>query len=83
MPLVYAKRIEKDLRRLSPELQRRIIDKMAFFAKQTDPLQFAEPLINNPHGNARFRIGDYRAICEIESNLIKVMVIGHRREIYR
>jgi mRNA interferase RelE/StbE len=33
----------------------------------------------------RFRIGDYRAICEVKDELVTVIVIaiGHRREIYR
>ncbi len=83
MRLVYAKRTQKDFRRLNPVIQRRIIKKLDFFAKQSDPFQFTEVLINNPYGNARFRIGDYRAICDIEGDIIKVMTVGHRRDIYK
>ena len=31
----------------------------------------------------RFRIGDYRVICDIEGDEIVILRIGHRRDIYR
>lgn len=33
----------------------------------------------------RYRIGDYRVICDIQNNRLCVLVIeiGHRREVYR
>lgn len=83
MRLVYARRTQKDFRKVSPQMQRRIINKLDFYAEQPDPLQFAEPLVNNPYGDVRFRIGNYRAICEIDGETIKVMAVGHRGEIYR
>ncbi|WP_462269590.1 type II toxin-antitoxin system RelE family toxin [Desulfobacter sp.] len=32
-----------------------------------------------------YRIGDYRVICEIQDDVVKVVVvrIGHRREVYK
>ena len=40
--------------------------------------------MENKSGQWRYRIGDYRVICEIEDQKIMVLVleIGHRREIY-
>lgn len=83
MKIEFARRVEKDLRKLSPSLATRIIEKLEFYAGQTRPLDFAEPLVNNPYGNVRFRVGDYRVICDIAHNTILVTAIGHRREIYR
>ncbi len=83
MRLVYAKRVQKDFRKLSSELQQRIINKMSFYAEQSDPLQFAQILVNNPYGDVRFRVGQYRVICEIADDVIYVTVVGHRGEIYR
>ena len=41
-------------------------------------------LIENKLGEWRYRIGDYRVICEIQDEKIIVLVleIGHRRNIY-
>lgn len=37
------------------------------------------------HGLWRYRVGDYRIICELQDNRLVVLVIeiGHRREVYR
>jgi len=50
-----------------------------------DPRQIGERLHGKLGTFWRFRIGDYRAICEIKDELVTVIVvvIGHRREIYR
>ncbi|NCS90056.1 MAG: hypothetical protein COZ25_02665 [Ignavibacteria bacterium CG_4_10_14_3_um_filter_37_18] len=34
-------------------------------------------------GTFRFRIGDYRAIVDIEENKIIVLKVGHRKDIYK
>ena len=41
-------------------------------------------LVENKSGQWRYRIGDYRVICEIQDKEIIVLVleVGHRREIY-
>lgn len=83
MKLLFAKRVVKDLSRLDSSLQKRIIDKLEFYTNQKDPLKFAEKLVNNPYGTHRFRIGDYRVICDVVDDTIQITVIGHRREIYR
>jgi mRNA interferase RelE/StbE len=33
----------------------------------------------------RYRIGDYRVMCEIQDKILRVLVVrvGHRREVYR
>ena len=41
-------------------------------------------LIGNKSGQWRYRIGDYRAICQIvdEEIIILVLEVGHRKHIY-
>ncbi|MGC9291121.1 MAG: type II toxin-antitoxin system RelE family toxin [Acidobacteriaceae bacterium] len=53
--------------------------------KTDDPIAIAEPLYGEFRGLWRFRIGDYRAICDIQRKQLTVLVlnVGHRREIYR
>ena len=49
-----------------------------------NPRQHGKALVANRNGQWRYRIGDYRAICEIQDNKITILVleIGHRRSIY-
>jgi len=47
------------------------------------PLKHASALINTTLGMYRFRIGDYRAIFDIDKENIVVLRVGHRKDIYR
>ncbi|MBI2616748.1 type II toxin-antitoxin system RelE/ParE family toxin [Candidatus Gottesmanbacteria bacterium] len=73
----------KEFRRLPKPTQRRISDKLEFFASSKAPLFFAEKLINSDIGMYRYRIGDYRVVFDIKGNTIIILSIGHRREIYK
>ncbi len=50
----------------------------------TNPRQYGKGLIGDKSGQWRYRIGNYRVICEIEDSRVIVLVleIGHRRDIY-
>lgn len=72
----------QDLKKLSKDLQRRVIKKLQFFATQDNPLLFSKPLINLPPATHRFRVGDYRVAFYIEKSIIYVDRIGHRSEVY-
>lgn len=50
----------------------------------TDPRQHGKGLTANRSGQWRYRIGDYRLICEIEDDRLVILAlnIGHRREVY-
>ncbi len=50
-----------------------------------NPRQRGKGLIENRSGQWRYRIGDYRVICEINDREIIVLVleIGHRNNIYK
>ncbi|MCD8011240.1 MAG: type II toxin-antitoxin system RelE/ParE family toxin [Lachnospiraceae bacterium] len=49
-----------------------------------DPRIHGKALTANRRGQWRYRIGDYRLICQIEDSrlVILAMSIGHRREVY-
>lgn len=49
-----------------------------------NPRVHGKGLVENKSGQWRYRIGDYRIICEIEDEKVVVLIleIGHRREIY-
>lgn len=73
----------KELKRLPLEIQKRIIKKLDYFTATNNSLVFAEVLVNFNIGQYRFRVGDYRIIFDLQDELIIILSIGHRREIYR
>ena len=49
----------------------------------THPFELGKPLRYSLRGARRLRVGDYRVIYRIEPpNLVLVVKIGHRREVY-
>ena len=46
---------------------------------------FGEALTANLSGLWRYRVGDFRIICEIQDEkvIVLILTIGHRREIYK
>lgn len=49
-----------------------------------NPRVHGKGLVDNKSGQWRYRIGNYRVICEIQDSNVIVLVleIGHRKEIY-
>lgn len=47
-----------------------------------DPVRLGKSLKRTLLGHRRLRVGDYRIIYKIEGNIVKIMKIGHRREVY-
>lgn len=78
-------KFEKEFKKLDRHTQRIIkswIEKNLMNCE--DPRIHGKGLTSNRSGQWRYRIGDYRLLCEINDNeLIIVMIaVGHRREIY-
>lgn len=49
-----------------------------------NPRQHGKGLTSNRRGQWRYRIGDYRLICQINDNKLVILAlsVGHRKEIY-
>jgi len=76
---------EKQLRKLDRPIQTRLIDWLEDRIEGCkNPRHFGEPLRGEMAGLWRYRIGDYRVICEIQDQQLVVLAlaVGHRREIY-
>ena len=82
----YSKGAERDLDRLPAKTRNRIVLKVAYFARQDDPLRFAKRLKPPLHDRWRFRIGEYRVVFQIgedgEIRLLLILKVGHRKEVY-
>jgi mRNA interferase RelE/StbE len=50
-----------------------------------NPRQWGKPLHGDKGGLWRYRVGDYRLICDIQDRRITVVVlqVGHRKDVYR
>jgi mRNA interferase RelE/StbE len=50
-----------------------------------NPRQWGRALQGEKRGLWRYRVGDYRLICDIQDEKITVLVleIGHRKDVYR
>ena len=79
-------RVIKQLKKLDKHMSALII---GWIEKNLDgcenPRMHGKGLTANRTGQWRYRIGNYRLICEIkdEEVLILVLEVGHRREIYK
>jgi len=76
---------EKQLRKLDKPIQKRLLDWLEDRIEGCkNPRHFGEPLRGELAGLWRYRIGDYRVICEIQDQelVVLALAVGHRREIY-
>ncbi|MFI3255766.1 MAG: type II toxin-antitoxin system RelE/ParE family toxin [Eubacteriales bacterium] len=50
----------------------------------TDPRAKGKGLVENRSGQWRYRIGDYRLLCDIEDERLVILAlsVGHRKNIY-
>lgn len=81
--LRYKKPAARDIKKLSPQIQKRLKAKLEFFITQTNPLDFAERLTKLADAQFRFRVGNYRILFDVEDHNIVVLHVQHRREVYR
>lgn len=83
----YRQDIQKSLKKLDHATRQRIrVFLEERVAKLDDPRQISDRLQGSELGQYwRFRVGDFRIICDIQEQRLVVLVleIGHRREIYR
>ena len=75
----------KDAKKLDKSARQRIVnylEERVLVAQ--NPYQSGKPLKGNKSGLWRYRVGDYRILCQIEDKRLVVLVIavGHRKDIY-
>ena len=77
---------EKTLGKLDPQSAKRIVTYLRERVADRDgPRTVGKPLHGALAGLWRYRVGDFRIICEIEDGqpLVLVATIGHRSDVYR
>jgi mRNA interferase RelE/StbE len=76
-------RARKELRSLDSSIQNKILRYLRE-RTTTNPQSFGRGLVGDKSGLWRYRIEDYRVVCQLEEHRLVVLVIkvGHRKEIY-
>ena len=75
----------QDLKKLDRKIQREIVDYMDNrVATARTPRDFGKALRGSKFGLWRYRLRDYRIICELQEKRLVVLVVavGHRSTIY-
>lgn len=84
--LKFSKRADKQLSKMDAGVRRIVV---AWLLKHVDgcedPRAFGKGLTANRSGEWRYRIGDYRVLCEIRDDdlIVLAIEIGHRSDSYK
>ncbi len=83
--LLYTEDSLRQLKKMDPSAQRLIVTYLRKLEHLEEPRSKGKALSAHLKGFWRYRIGDYRAICEINDDEIIIIVIdiGHRKDIYK
>lgn len=82
--VLFSKEADRGLEKLDQQIRIKVVDYLEKVASSEDPKAFAKPLKHKFKGLWRYRIGDYRVICEIKDKefVIFAISIDHRRKVY-
>ncbi len=85
MKVEFTETARKELSKLDRPVQLQIKNYLNEVASLEDPKSRGKGLVGNLNGLWRYRVGDYRVICEIldDKILITVLHIAHRKEVYK
>ena len=82
----YTKTAATQLRKLDKQAARRILDYLdGKIAPLENPRTRGKALSGALGELWRYRVGDYRVLCEIQDNFMRILVItaDHRRQVYK
>jgi mRNA interferase RelE/StbE len=81
----WDERALKELKKISNPDQKLILKYLTNkIQKTSEPKMFGKPLIGNLSGLWRYRVMDYRLICNINEQKLTILIlsVGHRKKIY-
>jgi mRNA interferase RelE/StbE len=76
---------QKQLAKLDRQMQTEIVRFLRErISTEDDPRRYGAPLRKEFLGRWKYRVGDYRLICEIQDEkiLVLVLLVGHRSKVY-
>lgn len=84
MTVIFADKARKEFLKLDKPIQKQIQTFIVKLQVLEDPRSSGKALAGNLAGRWRYRVGDYRLVCEIDDEkiIITILRIGHRKNIY-
>jgi len=82
----YTSTAKNQLRKLDKQSAKRILDYLdERVSSKDDPRSSGKALTGPLGGLWRYRIGDFRVICDIQDDALRILVVqlAHRRDVYR
>ena len=81
----FDKDVQRSMKKLDKQVAKRIITKLREVSQLENPRSKGKALVGNMAGLWCYRVGDYRIICNIENDVLLILVVDikHRREVYR
>lgn len=85
MKIEYTSIAKKELKKLDRQIQIKIKNYLDEIANLENPRSRGKALVGNLSHLCRYRVADYRLICDIQDEkiLVTILRIGHRKEIYK
>jgi len=83
--IVLSNEAKKSLKKLDKAVVAKILTKFeSGLSKYTDPRQSGKALKGELGNLWRYRVGDYRIVCDIQDEILTIIVVrvGHRKNIY-
>ena len=77
--IIWDEKTYDSLNKLEPSISRRILKKVDELSENPFSKDIKKLKGRN---DFRLRVGDYRIIFSIESNIIQILKVGHRKNIY-
>lgn len=79
------KDVQREMKKLDKQVAKRITAKLREVSQLDDPRSMGKGLTGNLAGLWRYRVGDYRIICDIEDGVLLILVVdvAYRREVYK
>ena len=79
------KDVQRTMRKLDKQTAKRITAKLREISRLDNPRSMGKALVGNMAGLWRYRVGDYRIVCDIEDDVLLILVVdvAHRSTIYQ
>lgn len=81
----FSESAKRELSKLDRQGQKDIIAYLeTLISSDQDPRRFCKPLKAELSGLWRYRVSDYRILCQIKDDVLLVLVVsvGHRKDVY-
>lgn len=81
----FTKKADKAIRSLDKPVAERVISELDLVSHLVNPKSRGKALTGTLAGLWRYRVGNWRIICDIEQDVLVVLVVdvGHRNNIYK